>query len=503
MKSSGNSRPSNHAALVACSLAILAAIAALWCFRNGCILYYGDAVSHLNHSRALIDSKTPGYDQLGTVWLPVLHVICLPFVGNDWLWSTGLAATFPVAGCFVVAGTCFYLAARDIYQSNTAALITLACFALNPNVLYLAVIPMTEVVFFAGLSMLLLAALKFRATQQYRWILMAILACWFNSLNRYEGWFLIPFLAFWFAHSAQCRKPAVFLAFASAASLAPLYWFAHNWWETGNPLDFYNGPYSAAAIQGAATYPGDHDWIAAAHYYFTAAELCAGIPLILLALIALSFFRQQRALAPVLFLSLTPLFLIWSVHSSKLPIHVPTLWPFSYYNTRYGVALIPLCAFAAGAFGVTRRRLAFLVPLLAIAPWLLHPSRQNWICWKESEVNSVDRRAWTEAAARFLAAHYQTGQGILTSTGDVTGIYCRARIHLSETLEIGNGPLWTAATLRPDLFHPNQWAILQQDDPLFRALAHSPKPEPYTNVLSISTTKFSPVLHIASRTSPQ
>ena len=36
--------------------------------------------SHLNISRALIDSRTPGYDQLGTVWLPVLHLLCLPFV---------------------------------------------------------------------------------------------------------------------------------------------------------------------------------------------------------------------------------------------------------------------------------------------------------------------------------------------------------------------------------------------------------------------------------------
>ena len=478
-------------------------IAALWCFRNGCILYYGDAASHLNHSRALIDSKTPGYDQLGTVWLPLLHLLCLPFVGNDWLWSTGLAATFPVAGCFVIAGLCFYLAARECYQSNTAALITVACFALNPNILYLAVIPMTEVVFFAGLSIMLLAALKFRATQHHRWLVLAIFSSWFTSLTRYEGWFLIPFLAFWFAHSAQRRKPAVFLAFAAAASLAPLYWFAHNWWETGNPLDFYNGPYSAAAIQGASTYPGDHDWIAAAHYYFTAAELCAGITLILLALVALFFIRQQRVVAPLLFLSLTPFFYIWSIHSAKLPIHLPTLWPFSYYNTRYGTALIPLCAFAAGALGVSRKYLLLLIPLLSVAPWLLHPSRQYWICWKESEVNSVDRRAWTEAAARFLIAHYQTGQGILTSTGDVTGIFCNARIHLSETLEIGNGPLWTAATLRPDLFHPNQWAILQQDDSLFHALARSPKPAPYANVLSISTTKFSPVLHIATRTSPQ
>ena len=76
---------------------VVAVLAACWCYRNGCILYYGDAESHLNISRGLIDSATPGYDQLGTVWLPVLHVICLPLVGNRTLWVTGLAGTIPVA----------------------------------------------------------------------------------------------------------------------------------------------------------------------------------------------------------------------------------------------------------------------------------------------------------------------------------------------------------------------------------------------------------------------
>ena len=80
-----------------------------WLYLQGYILYYGDAQAHLNISRSIIDSRTPGYEQIGTVWLPALHLICLPFVRNDWLWSTGLAGTIPVAICFVIAGTCFYL----------------------------------------------------------------------------------------------------------------------------------------------------------------------------------------------------------------------------------------------------------------------------------------------------------------------------------------------------------------------------------------------------------
>ena len=514
MTSSGASQPSDpgsnrrNAASLATLILFLAAIvsaAAWYCFRNGWILYYGDAESHLNISRALIDSRTPGYDQLGTVWLPVLHVICLPFVGNDRLWSTGLAGTIPVAACFVVAGMCFYLAAREAFGSLAAAWTVAACFALNPNVLYLSVIPMTEVVFLAALSLTLLAILRFRKSQRSRWVVIGALASWILCLTRYDGWFLVPFAALWVAAFARRRRLLLFAAFACAASLAPLYWIAHNWWETGRPLNFYNGPYSAIAIQGPRSYPGYHDWLAALHYYGTAGQLCAGTALVLLAVTGVVVADRSRAYPPLLFLALTPLFYIWSMHSSGgTPIYVPSLWPHSYYNSRYGIALVPLCAFSAGAI-VPRipfrwRHWWPIISLVAVSPWLLHPSRQNWICWKESEVNSVDRRAWTGAAAEFLGAKYNGGQGILTSSGDVTGIYRRAGIHLTETLNIGNGPSWFLATTRPDLFHPSLWSIVQEGDALSKALARTSAP--YRQVRSITTSQYSPALHILKRTGP-
>src|SRR5689334_14223220 len=78
LKSSDALRPSRPLrtfttfAIVSASLTVLVSAAVLWCFRSGYILFYGDAQAHLNISRSIIDSKTPGYDQLGTVWLPLL-----------------------------------------------------------------------------------------------------------------------------------------------------------------------------------------------------------------------------------------------------------------------------------------------------------------------------------------------------------------------------------------------------------------------------------------------
>jgi hypothetical protein len=489
---------------VSASLLLMICIAAAWVFSHGYILYYGDAQSHLKISRTIIDSRTPGYDQLGTVWLPVLHLVCLPFVGNDWLWSTGLAGTIPVAVCFVIAGVCFYLTARDVYANSLAALVVVACFALNPNLLYLASIPMTEVLFLAGLAVLLFALFRFRITQDQKLILLAAAASWSMTLTRYDGWFLIPFAGLGFALFAKSNRFAVLMGFGGLASLAPLYWLAHNYWETGDALDFYRGPYSAKAIQGARSYPGYHDLLSALRYYAAAGRLCAGWPLIFISLIGVACSVIKRVAAPILFLLLIPLFYVWSIYSSSTPIHVPHLWPFSYYNTRYGIAVLPLAAFAAGAIVLVVplqwRRFALALPVLSVATWLIHPSKENWICWKESQMNSESRRAWTKAGAEFLHENYQPGDGLLMSSGDLTGILCQEKIHIAESLHEGNGPAWLAATSRPEYLHREKWAIAQAGDFVSKAIDRANRNYPVYRLVQEVHVKDAPVLEIYRRT---
>src|SRR5581483_6917155 len=178
---------------------------------------------------------------------------------------------------------------------------------------------------------------------------LGILASLWMSLTRYDGWFLIPFAAIWFGWSAKEKRWQAFLVFSFFASLAPLYWIAHSWWETANPLDFYNGPYSALAIQGGKAYPGYHEWKLALLYYGKAGQLCAGWVLLFIGVAGLAWALRKRSYRPALFLLLTPLFYVWSVHSSGNPIFVPQLPPHGYYNSRYGIAMVAFSAFAAGA----------------------------------------------------------------------------------------------------------------------------------------------------------
>jgi len=129
---------------------------------------------------------------------------------------------------------------------------------------------------------------------------------------------------------------------------------------------------------------------------------------------------RQARLWPLALLALPGVFYIWSMYSSATPIFVPSLWPNSYYNTRYGLAVLPLMAVAsAGLVAIVPSRMRAITAALAIAAgtvyWMVNPQPRNWITWEESRVNSEARRAWIREAAGYLAPRYVSGSGITCS----------------------------------------------------------------------------------------
>ncbi len=447
------------------TLAAISAAAVRYCFTRGYLLWYGDAEAHLNNARRLFDSATPGYDQLGTPWLPLPHLLMAPFAAADSWWRSGFAAAPASALSWIAGGLFFFAAVRRIFDSTAAALAAVALVALNPNLLYLQSTAMTEPYFFAALAALLYFAVTERA-------IPAALATIAATLTRYEGWFLIPFVALWFG----MRRPRTGMLYAAVASLGPLYWLGHNWYLTGDALAFYRGPYSARAIQGGKPYPGLHDAGKAWLYYRTAVELCTGPGLPLMAVAGAVVAAARRAAWPLLLLALPPAFYLWSMYSSGgTPIFVPTLWPNSWYNTRYGLAALPFAAFASAALVMAvPPRLRAITAVLVVAAgtihWAAHHRPEDVVTWAESRANSTSRRAWMYRAAGFLGARYRPGQEIATSGGDdLFGIYRAAGIPLAETFSVDNGLVWDAALRRPEMLWQD-WAVARGNDELHAAL---------------------------------
>jgi len=499
-------------ALVFICLSGISAVTTAYVNHSGWTLYYGDAESHLDIARRIVDSRTPGYDQIGTVWLPLPHLLMLPLVKNDQLWRSGLAGAIPASACFVCAGLFLYAAIRRAAQSSAIAVASLGVLALNPNLLYLQATPMTETVVLAALMAVLYFSILFRETQSMTAVAGAGVACLAASLARYEGWFVIPFVALYFLFAGKTRRRfAAALLFSGIAVLGPLYWLAHNWWLYSNPLEFYNGPYSPAAIyhralaQNMARYPGDHDWKSAVVYYSAAVRLFAGPVAVVAGIAGVVAAFLKRLSWPVVFTALPPLFYVWSMHSGSTPIFVPTRWPFSYYNTRYALTALPLLAIAAGSLVLLaplrwRPWAAGAIVIAGLAPWLLQPRPSDWITWKEAQVNSIARRTWTQSAASFLTASYRSGEGIVTSFSELTGILRVAGIPLREALYNGDEPAWMAATARPDLFLHEEWALTIAGDPVATAVqTASLRTGPHYHLVQTVKAKGAPVIEIYKR----
>ncbi len=132
------------ASAAAIAAAIVGVVAAWHYHRLGLTLSHYDARGHLVVARRIIDSITPGWQQIGAVWLPLPHLLNAIPVQVDLFYRTGASAVaISIASYAVAAGAIAWIVAT-LTGSAAAAAAGVTVFALNPNVLYLQSTPMTE-----------------------------------------------------------------------------------------------------------------------------------------------------------------------------------------------------------------------------------------------------------------------------------------------------------------------------------------------------------------------
>jgi len=123
---------------------VLSLIAIYFSYTNDLIVAYNDAAAHLNTARRMVDSLTPGVVQVGSVWLPLLHLFELPFASSFYLWKTGLAGSIVSGLSFVIASFFLYKLLLFVSDSKLSAVIAILAFVTNINLLYLQTTAMFE-----------------------------------------------------------------------------------------------------------------------------------------------------------------------------------------------------------------------------------------------------------------------------------------------------------------------------------------------------------------------
>jgi hypothetical protein len=221
------------------------------------LVYFGDVASHLAMSRKLVDwGDDPGLGRFGTAWLPVPHLLLLPFTLVTPLFTTGYAGLAVSLPSLALTAALLYKIVR--IQLGGAPYLAGACallYALNPNILYLGLIAMTEapfMLFFVAAAYLLQK--WYRDPDDLRPLALASLAVVLATLCRYEGWVLpVVLVAVAAVRLARVDLPAgrraagVLLALGSFTGV--VLWMAYNALQFGDPLEFANAEYYSAASQ--------------------------------------------------------------------------------------------------------------------------------------------------------------------------------------------------------------------------------------------------------------
>jgi hypothetical protein len=139
--------------VLAALAAVLGIAAALYYATLGLTLSHYDAKAHLVVSRRILDSITPGWEQIGAVWLPLPHLLNMIPVQVDFLYRTGLFAIVLSIASHALAAGSIGATVLALTSSRAGAVLAASLYAANPNVLYLQSTPMTEPMLF-GLTTL-------------------------------------------------------------------------------------------------------------------------------------------------------------------------------------------------------------------------------------------------------------------------------------------------------------------------------------------------------------
>lgn len=436
---------------IALALAALTAAAAWAVYvESGAHLLHFDAKAHLVVSRRTIDSLTPGWRQLGAIWLPLPHVLNALPAQSDALYATGLFASALSFLTFVAGVAALGLAARWATGDPWAGVVAAAVPALNPGWLYLQSTPLIEALFLGTVAVALGGLVAWRRNgvrgALYLALAASACACWV----RYEAWPLMTAAMAWIAATEpparRRRMGAITLGVGVAAPI--LAYGIHSWGVSGIP--FY-------AIGSENLTERRGDVVHALQLAGRGLAQAFGIPAVgagVLALAVATWRLRQDVLAALSVAALAPLAVTLTAY---LAGHPP--------KARYALLLAPALALAL-AHASAGRRTAQAAALAAAAlqlvtvprplPVLREATRDRAAVAERLPVLDVWRSQY--AGGRILAS--------MASAAPVLFELNQRGVPLREIVHEGNDDFWEYAVVDPG--REVGWVMIVENDVLDR-----------------------------------
>lgn len=475
--------------------AILSIISYLVFLKLDTVVAYNDARAHMNMARLVVDNLKPGLAQIGSVWLPLDHLLKLTLVWNDSLWQSGFAGSIWSMLSYIATVYVVYLFIKHALKGKITALLGTLLFATNLNVLYMQSTPMTELLlllFFTSASYSF-----YKWTEDKKTINLILPSFWvfLATLTRYDGWFLL--FAMLGTLSLISYKDAILyskesfkkrlgglirllegrlILFGVLGGLGIVAWLIWNLLIFNDPLYFAYGPYSAhaqqAKIEAAGSLVSKYDVLLSLKIYWLAMVDNIGFVPMVLSVIGLAFYALREKLkdgALAVYTLLSPFaFHVISLILGFSILIVPELGvkitqeaSASWFNVRYGLMILPAVAFFASYIV---RKSALLKVLLLVIIMLQFQSfyvGKNIITLTDgvsgtSSLNVKDVRDHLIATAKDREGLILTSIAFNNALAFSTGIPMKRFIHE------GTGDYWTNALTDPR--RQAKWIVMANGD---------------------------------------
>lgn len=476
-------------ALVATGLSVSAFV---YFQRQGAILAYTDALSHMLIARRVVDSPTSGLAQLGGVWLPLPHLLALPLVWWDAAYYNGICGSVVSMASYVLAGVFMCKLGWRLTGNRLGGLVTAGIFLLNPNTLYMQSTPMTEMLLLAGMAGSVYALLRWVQTDNYLYLIGAAAAAFLATLTRYEGWVLLAALTVTMIYIGIRQRygwakfEATITAFMLLAGAGVICWMIWNQLILGDWLAFQRGKYAKPSLWVGSNEPAvGHLGVALETYgYATLHNLT--LPIVVLAAMGLVVYLWRTRLSaeaavPMALVAFFPFFVL-ALYKGQRPLHVSEVHN-ALYNVRFGLVMLLPAAVFCGYFVVT---LAGIIrwPRVRPAPAavaLILVAVMGGMAVRGDKVITLNEPmaersgAWSQralAASAFLRQNYHGGLVLMESFGNELVVFM-SRIPSGNHIYEGSYRLWEPALADP-VGHKIDWVYMRQtpgsEDNVFLAM---------------------------------
>jgi len=442
---------------------------------NGLGLAYNDARSHLDIGRRVVEGLKTGLAQLGSVWLPLDHILMIPFVWNDWWWHSGAAGAIQNMVSFVGTGVLIYLTLRQLGTGVFARLVGVIVFTLNINILYLQSTAMTELLLLftmtAGCYYLLLWATTDKLVDLIKsafWIML-------STLTRYDGWFLLAFatgivaLNVFFKKGYREAEGKVIL-FVTLGIFGIALWLLWNLVIFKDPLYFAFGPYSAHSqqlqLEGAGNLPTKFNILLSSKIYLYALFYNSyTVPAIVALIGALALWLNSKAKPEVRIASLAlfaPLaFNILALFLGFSVLFIQGVSGNTWFNVRYGIMLAPTIAIFTGY--LVERAIHYRPLIVGLLGFVLFFAFANndAVTIDDARVGSSQKNVTEVSGWLNKNAQYKPGF-ILISAASHDAIIFSSGLPMKKFIHEGTGAYWESATTSPE--HWARWIVMRTYD---------------------------------------